>query len=214
MPDKIKTMRYGGTNDLMQTCTRCGESLDRHGIEITSDDRTEKLAKTFQGALDRAVSSGLVKGIAAARASCMVGAAIAKIGSAEYKFVAISGAAVDILNHTGANALGRDVTLIRDGDAFPLTTITGQPLTLAQPVKGTRNRDYPLGACAAQKLLMAIFRKQKQAKGKITSINMSEILWSDPSPVGHNRDWSTGEVVCSCDTCKRVVPIMLCDHTE
>ena len=41
---------------------------------------------------------------------------------------------------------------------------------------------------------------------------MAEILWSDPSESGHDWDWSTGQLVCSCDTCKQVVPMMLCQE--
>jgi len=208
-------MNYGNSNDIIQTCSRCGESLDRHGFSlIRSDDRTEKLARKLQGALDTVVKHGKLLGTDDARTTCMVGAAVAKIGSAEHVFVTISGADIGILNHISGSVLGSGVTLIKERLALPLTTIKGAPLVLVQPAPWGRNRDYLLGACAAQKLLMAIFKKQKETGGKITSINLAEILWSEPSLGGHNRDWSTGDMVCSCDTCKRVVPIMLCDQAD
>lgn len=206
-------MNYGNANDLITHCPRCGESTDRHGFGlIRSDEKTEKLAYRLQEALDRVAKSSAVKGLTPLRGTCMVGAATARIGSQDYTFATISGADIAILNQIGG--LGKDVTLIKKTTAEPLRTISGQPLSLVQPASGNRNRDYPLGACAAQKLLMAIFDQQRQSGGRISSINMAEILWSDPTNPGHNRDWSTGSVVCSCDTCKRVVPQMLCDRSE
>lgn len=208
-------MNYGNSNDIVQTCARCGESLDRHGFSlIRSDEKTEKLARKLQAALDGVVRLGKLRGTDPTRVSCMVGAASARIGSADFLFATISGGDIDILKHINGNTLGSGVTLVMEHSALPLTTITDQPLVLTQPAPWGRNRDYSLGACAAQKLLMAIFKARKNGKGKITAINMSEILWSDPSLAGHNPDWSTGSVVCSCDTCKRVVPQMLCDHAE
>jgi hypothetical protein len=209
------SMNYGNSNDIVKTCARCGESLDRHSISlIRSDDKTGRVARKLQAELDRVVKQGKLRGTDPTRVACMVGAASARIGTADYMFAAISGADIDILRHLNGNALGAGVTLVREHSALPLSTITNKPLVLTQPVPWGRNRDYPVGACAAQKLLMAIFKAQRNDKGKISAINLSEILWSNPALGSHNRDWSTGSVVCSCDTCKRVVPQMLCDLAE
>jgi hypothetical protein len=206
-------MNYGNANDLIKNCPLCARSIDKHQLSlIRSDDNTEKLAKKLQQALDGVVKGGALKGLPAPRGTCMVGAATAKIGSTVHTFATISGADTGILNLLNGNTLGGGVTLVKDASALPLTTIAGRPLTMA-PIAQGRNRDYPVGSCAAQKLLMAIFRKQS-AKAKASEIRMAEILWSDPGAGTHNRDWSTGSVVCSCDTCKRVVPAMLCDHGE
>lgn len=214
MKQTNKPMRYGNASDMLTRCPRCNESPDRHRIEIVSDERSEAIARKLQAALDQVSSSAALKGWSAPRVACMVGAAIARIGSADYRFAAISGFETEILGMIKGKPLGKDVVLVADRDARPLATIDGSALVVAQPVAGGRNRDYPVGACAAQKLLMAIFRKRQEVGGGIASINMSEILWSDPQQRGHNRDWSTGSVVCSCDTCKRVVPQMLCYHAE
>jgi hypothetical protein len=205
-------MNYGNANDLIQHCPRCAKSIDKHGIAlIRSDETTEKLAKKMQENLDAVAHRSADKGFEPMRTSTMVGAATATIGTAVYKYVTISGGATEMLAQM-AN-MGKDVEVITATTAAPLTTIRGEPLVMAPTAHG-RNRDYPVGSCAAQKMIMAIFKKAKEKKAAITAINMAEILWSDPHTAGHNRDWSTGSVVCSCDTCKRVVPAMLCDHRE
>lgn len=207
-------MNYGNTNDVITNCPRCGESTDRHGFALISSDKvTENLAMKLQGMLDGMAKNSALKGQGPLRDTCMVGAATARIGSQDFTFATISGADIAILNLLPPGQLGKDVILVKDGTAAPLETITGKPL-LPSPRKVNRGRDYLLGACAAQKLLMAIFRKQKESKGKISRISIAEILWSDPTNAGHNRDWSTGSVVCSCDTCKQVVPQMLCDRGD
>ena len=215
MKNQDANINYGNTSDVMDRCPSCGGSSDSHGIPLIRPDKeTIALAKKLQGILDGVVKGGLQKGWDPARDTCMVGAATAMIGSRKYTFAAISGADVGILNHIQGNQLGKNVTLIKAESALPLMTVEGKPLVMTQPAAWGRNRDYKLGACAAQKLVMAIFKARKEAGGKIAKINMAEILWSAPSLGGHNRDWSTGSVVCSCDTCKRVVPRMLCDRGD
>lgn len=205
-------MNYGNANDLIRFCPRCAKSIDTHGIPlIRSDEKTEKLADKMQQALSVVAKRSADKGFDPMRTSTMVGAATAKIGDATFTFVTISGASTAMLAQMAS--FGKEVTVLTDQSALPLTTILGDPLVMAPTAHG-RNRDYPVGSCAAQKLLMAIFRKAREKKAAISAINMAEILWSDPHESGHNRDWSTGSVVCSCDTCKRVVPAMLCDHRE
>jgi hypothetical protein len=207
-------MNYGGNNDVITQCPSCQKSCDTHKPFpfISSDDFTADLAGKLQTALDDSVIRGLLKGFDKSRTSCMVGAARATINSGVYTYVTISGGNLEPLQHIAS--LGKDVQVVTDVSALPLQSIAGVRLN-PNPAPNNRNRDYPVGSCAAQKLLMAIFRDADAHGGrsKITKINLAEILWSDPSNSGHNRDWSTGQLVCSCDTCKRVVPMMLC-HQE
>jgi hypothetical protein len=203
---KEKSMKYGGNNDVIgKSCPRCGQSCDRHGIQfIESNSETEKLAREMQRLLDETSKTAEKKGYELPRGTCMVGSAIALINSAVYKFVTISGANVEILNHIGS--LGSNVKIIALASALPLTTIQGETLNPA-----LINPEFPVGSCAAQKLLKEVFQRAGKGKGHtITKLNMSEILWTATRE--HNRRWSTGSVVCSCDTCKQVLPMMLCDQ--
>lgn len=212
-------MKYGGSNNRTANCPRCARSIGKHAIKfIESNDETEKLAKKAQDFLSHVVVAAAQKGFKQLRVNRegkiipgMVGAATARIGSTMYKWVTISGADTEILGQM-AN-LGGDVTVIKEPTAAPLRTILGKPLVIAPPTYGI-GRDFPVGACAAQKLVMAIFNKASETKAAIDALNMAEILWSNPLDSVHNRDWSTGSVVCSCDTCKHVLPAMLCDHEE
>ncbi|GAA6624244.1 hypothetical protein [Scytonema sp. NUACC26] len=207
-------MNYGGNNDVNNnTCPRCGKSCDTHRpfAFISSDQKTEELVRKLQGNLDEVITRALVKGFDKSRETCMVGSAIATINSRVYQYVTISGAKTELLTQMKQN-LGKDVRVITSASGLPLKTIQGKTLE-PQPIRQNRNRDYPLGSCAAQKLLMSVFNQAQSSGGadKLTKLSMAELLWCDSTTgEGHNRDWSTGEIVCSCDTCKQVIPMMLC----
>jgi hypothetical protein len=96
-----RSMKYGGNNDVIRNiCPRCGESCDKHKFPyIESNSETEKLAREMQRLLDETSKTAAQKGYELPRGTCMVGSAIALINSAVYKFVTISGANVEILNH-------------------------------------------------------------------------------------------------------------------
>jgi hypothetical protein len=204
-------MIYGNANDVITECPRCDESIDKHRFSIIRSADAERLVKDLQGKLDGVAKQTAIHGFDPARNTCMAGAAVATINDGVYKYVAISGGDTAILNHIGS--LGKDVTVVKGGTALPLSTIKGKSIARVQPAPRERDRDYPIGACAAQKLLMAVFKQADKSGGrdKITRVSLAEVLWNDPTNSGHNRDWSTGSIVCSCDTCKRVVPMMLCD---
>ncbi|RKH21378.1 hypothetical protein D7X74_01475 [Corallococcus sp. CA047B] len=225
-------MIYGGSNDILDPnsaasrirfpsngaarspyngkCPACDKSCDTHKPFpfVSSDDFTEKLAKKLQGLLDAARVRGLLKGFELSKGACMVGAARATINSKVYTWVTISGGITDMLGQFD-NTLGKDVQIVKTASALPLRNIKGTAVT-GTPVAWNRNRDYPAGACAAQKLLMEVFNQAKGTPGKISKLTLAEILWSDPAGNGHNRDWSTGQLVESCDTCKQLIPMMLC----
>lgn len=210
-------MNYGNANDVTEFCGRCGERIDKHKPFniIRSDERTEKLAKSMQKALDGVAIHAIKKGYDSGTDITMVGAATATIKNEYIEFVTVSGPGVELLSYIQGLNLGNKVKVIDVYNATPLRTLMGKPLNPTITKQG-RNRDYPIGSCAAQKLLAAIFQEaQKKGGGKfIEAINMAEILWNNPSISGHNPDWSTGQIVGSCDTCKQVAPQMLCDFVS
>ena len=221
-------MNYGGMNDILQpssttsavrfphggspykgNCPVCDGSFAKHRFSsIESDDYTTNKAKEFQRALDGVIVSGNLQGLQPARARPgMVGAARAYIDGAEFNCVTISGGDVGILKHVNGGGFG---TLIDTApDPHPIN-INDKPVTLV-PVDWGRSRDFPVGECAAQKLLMAVFKQAKSAKRglqAITKINMAEIFWRPPA--NHTGSWPTGDLAESCDTCKQILPAMLC----
>src|SRR5262249_52271160 len=141
----------------------------------------------------------------------MVGAATATIdGSRVVKVVALSGArAGDMLDLMPKN-LAKEVIIV--GDNVPVhefKTVTGEAVrpNLADIPDGF---NYPPGACAAQKVLMEIIRQAKPQPGarlRISNVRMAEIFWKTNAT---KSNWSSGEVVPSCDTRKRLVPMLLC----
>jgi hypothetical protein len=213
-------MNYGNANDVTDQCGLCNDLIDRHSRFklIRSDEYgkggAEDLVRELQKKLDGAAKSSHVRGLDLLSTMCMSGAAVATINNRVCKYVTISGVNIAVLNQIGS--LGTEVTILQVASALPLSSIGGKRIPGVQPPPWNRNRDYPIGGCAAQKLLMAIFNQADRSGGrdKITKISLAEILWVDPGNSGHNRDWSTGSIVCSCDTCKRVVPMMLCDKAE
>ncbi|GAX45912.1 hypothetical protein NIES4075_69330 [Tolypothrix sp. NIES-4075] len=210
-----KSIKYGGNNDIINTCPRCGKSCDNHKFQyIEPNEKTDLFVRKMQSSLDETSKRAALKNFDKSRDTCMVGSAIATINNGVYTYVTISGGNVALLNYINNN-FGKDVVIIDKPSALPLKTIKGQPLN-PNPTRRDRGRDYPVGSCAAQKLLMAVFEQAAKSGGydKITKLNMSELLWNDPVKGEHNRDWSTGSIVCSCDTCKQVVPMMLCDKEE
>lgn len=230
-------MNYGGTNDILDPnstvsrarfpnggerspyngkCPVCNESCDKHipFPFISSDEYTETLAKKLQDLLGDVIKDGHTRGFDPSRTSCMVGAARATINNGVSTYVTISGGNMDILNKI-KDRLGKNVQIVKTPSATPLRIIANKEISLV-PKSWNRNRDYPVGSCAAQKLLMAVFTQAKRSGGldKISKLNMAEILWCDPSGNGHNRDWSTGQIVESCDTCKQILPAMLCHVSD
>jgi hypothetical protein len=208
-------MNYGNTTKLsngvvFSECLKCCEVIDKHKIPlIQSDDATEKLARKVQQNLDGIYAEALTMGYEVG-APTMVGAAIATVGSKVVKVVALSGAnAGTVLGRMPSN-LGQDVVIVSD-NVTTFKTVTGASIQPnVAPIPGGFN--YPLGACAAQKVLMELIRQANPQGGgslKISNLHMAEIFWKTN---GRKSDWSSGDVVPSCDTCKRVVPMILCDQ--
>jgi hypothetical protein len=83
-----------------------------------------------------------------------------------------------------------------------------------QAIENTRNRtsigNQKLGSCAAQKLFQAIFEYAWKNKKRVTNIDMSEIFWQ-LSKSNKSQEYKAGELCESCDTCKKVLPQILCD---
>jgi hypothetical protein len=216
-------MKYGGRDSLSTgVCPRCSEDIDRHTIPfIESTDASLKLAEKLLTALDAVSTRGALLGLDAAAAT-MAGALITTVGSEKKQYVTVSGGGVETLKKI-KKALGAAVILITDTNACSnhpantkATDIFGVNFTptVTAAVQNSCGIGYPLGSCAAQKLLATVFRYAKDKTKKVMKLEMTEILWKDVQAEGHNRLWSTGTAVQSCDTCKRVVPQMLCTKVE
>jgi hypothetical protein len=216
-------MKYGGRDSLTGgICPRCSESIDRHTIPfIESTEASLKLAEKLLTALDAVSTRGADLGLEAAGAT-MAGSLITTVGSEKKQYVTVSGGGVETLKKV-KKSLGAGVILITDlngcsnhpantkaTDIFGVNFIP----TMTPAVQNSCGIGYPLGSCAAQKLLGTVFRYAKEKSKKVEKLEMTEILWKDVQADGHNRLWSTGTAVQSCDTCKRVVPQMLCTKVE
>lgn len=210
-----KAMNYGNDNALTGAiCLLCRDSIAKHGIgRISSSAESEELARKLQALLSRVDTKGLQKGYELPRDATMVGAAIVNYQSSVKKLVTVSGPGVELLAHIDQGKLGKGVVVVDDVNAAKrgkLLNIQGQYFTPTYGEENAQYTYYPLGACAAQKLLATIF----QDKQAIREIHMSEIFWR--SMTGNeqvslnSRQWRTGEVVPSCGTCMQVLPQMLC----
>lgn len=212
-----KTIRYGGSNDIIgSVCPRCGKSPDKHALQsIVSGEASRKLMESLQKALGDLSKEAILKGYdMPGFSSSMMGTAVATIGSEKRSYVSLSGPGVSLLPHMKKGGLGKDVYIVDAPAVVAFYDFNGKTFTPVAPIAQGRGRDYPLGSCAAQKLLSRIFQDAATAKKKVTALDMSELLWLDFAAKGHNRDWSTGSIVVSCDTCKQVVPQMLCTCSE
>lgn len=224
-------MNYGGTNDIIDNknryCPRCGKSTDTHKPFpfVSSGTATAKLLAQLQQALDDSAMTAAVKAYQTLKTTTMIGSAVATIGSSVRQYVTFSGTGVDLFAHLDRKYFGKDVILITAQNALVNNKFPNNPaackldsslpttFTPVQPVAQNRNRDYPVGSCAAPKLLAQIYNDAFAAKAQIQTVELAEILWFDTtSGGGHNRDWSTGQIVMSCDTCKQVLPQMLCSN--
>lgn len=218
-------MNYANTWKNGCTCYHCKQSIDGHAIPmIQSDDTTTALAKKMQQQLDSVVITAIAKGYILPKGAFMVGAAIATIGTAVIKVAALSGASAgDLLSYMPSNALGKDVVLI--GNNVNLTSyvnILKESLTLQiKDVNNSVNSKpplvidsvYPVGTCAAQKLVDYIVKQSGPTNDKhINKINMAEIFWR--ASADFKSPWSTGDVVPSCNTCNYVLPMMLCNYKD
>ena len=214
-------MNYGNTctlsnNVLFNQCLQCNENIDKHTISvIQSDAETVKLALKVQENLDKVYQTALTNGYKLTE-NTMVGAAIATIdGSRVVKVVALSGFDASTVLSLMPSNLGKDVVIVGGNVALgEFMTVTAEPVrpNLAPIANGF---NYLLGSCAAQKVLMEIIRQAKpQQRGgrlRISNLRMAEIFWKT---TGTKGNWSSGDVVPSCDTCKRLVPMLLCDKCD
>jgi hypothetical protein len=69
--------------------------------------------------------------------------------------------------------------------------------------------NYPVGSCAAQKLVDHVVQFAIANNKKISKINMSEIFWKTNAT---KSQWSSGTTVPSCNTCNYILPMMLCNY--
>ncbi|MGA7926592.1 MAG: hypothetical protein WCA20_11375 [Candidatus Sulfotelmatobacter sp.] len=217
-------MRYGGSDSLtLGKCPRCSESIDKHAIPfIESTPESLILCNHLLNALENVSKRGLELGKAKSTVT-MAGSLITTVGSDKRKYVTASGPGVGTLQKI-KKVLGKDVILVTDGNVSTatntkITDIFGvefTPVALAgnNTIRKPCGDSYPLGDCAAQKLLVTVFRYAKSIKQKVRKLEMTEIYWKDVQQTAHNRKWSTQVAAQSCDTCKRVLPQMLCSHVE
>ncbi|RKR83714.1 hypothetical protein BDD43_3928 [Mucilaginibacter gracilis] len=199
-------------------CTHCGNNIDKHAIPfIQSDEATNALAVKLQQQLDTVLAKAIAKGYSLPQTAVMAGAAIATVGSKVIKVAALSGAnASTILGFIQGKSLGTDVVLL--GNNVPLSdykTLLLEPLTtqintLNTGLAAIPAPTYPIGACAGQKMIQYIVNQSNPKTGRITKINMAEIFWK----TGGKSVWSTGQLVPSCNTCNRVLPMLLCNYNS
>ena len=226
-------MNYGNHNPQNNNnCYYCSNNIGKHAVNlITSDAATEKLARKLQNELDGVYKKALQKGYTLPQGTIMVGSIIAKLKDSTVKAVALSGGnAHAIMDIIGKSKLGKDVDMVSDN--VPLNaykSIIGSKLrTQVTNVNNSRvpaagvigfagvgglapiqQPNYPVGSCAAQKLIHHLVTKA--GSKKILSINMAEIFWKTN---GVQSQWSTGQVVESCNTCRYIIPMMLCNYDD
>jgi hypothetical protein len=227
-------MNYASSNPLNKSvCYHCKNRSDRHAISvIKSDDATEKLAKAMQDVLDDIYRKALLKGYDLPREgrdgenhmNVMVGAMIAEIGSQKVRAVALSGLSEGVIGAM-QGTLGKDVVMLHENvplrdfrtiineslakDAGDIQ-ISVQNMNNARAVVPMARPAFPVGTCSAQKLLHFVVKMSLMTKTKIRKINMAEIFWKADG----KSEWSTGELVPSCNTCNYMLPMMLCNYEE
>lgn len=219
---------YGGaTHDYYpdSTCPRCGASIDRHRIHsIFPSERTIHLVRTLQDLLDQVDRTSRQKGYQLPQVkdqplkTTMVGAAHAIFSNHPGQprdYVTFSGPGYLFFTLINRGRLGKKVVIVDTYSAMQGNTklygIDGVMFVPAWDAEG-----YPIGSCAAQKLMTAIFM-DVPTEGTVMEIQMSEIMWrsSQRERVPQtSRQWSSGHEVSSCITCKQVLPQMLCDKHD
>lgn len=234
-------MRYGGNSSVLVggRCPRCKQSVDKHrplggntpfvGIDATRE--AEKLVNSLGEALDKSEIKQIIDHMHnPLREATMLGAALATIGGMVHKYVTISGAVrMDILNHIDNGKLAKGVIKVTSPNAFGncLDKLPSCPEAVFRnsavgkhfkpeplSMEASAYPSYAVGACAAQKLLSRIFQDAMGDNRKITSLEMAEMMWINPGSKDARSAWSTREVVESCNTCKFILPQMLCTTLE
>ena len=220
-------MHYAYKNTSYQD--RCYHDAGSHGIQnhsismVTSNSWTEATARRLQDQLDSVYTKALQKGYAL-NGPTMVGAVRATVGSSTVMAVALSGANASAILSYIEGGLGADVAMIGN-NVVPtvFTTILGIGLTaeigcVAAALGGAAPPPacglapipaphYPVGACAGQKLIQHVVSASTTKKAPIREISMAEIFWKSSG----KSNWSTGELVPSCNTCEYVIPMLLCN---
>lgn len=231
-PAQEKDPTYGGANDVIQqTCPRCHRSTDTHRIQrIVSGEDSEGLLTRFQRTLDEVSKKSLQydnlresylkyakRQGGTVYATSMMGTAVATIGTQQKMYATLSGPGPSIiLPWITRNLLPKDLVIVDVDTALTrgkLYDIGGNQFTPVSTPQG-RGKDYGIGNCAAPKVLNQIFMDAKNAGRRVEKIELSEMFWRDFAADEYNREWRTGSIVPSCDTCKQVLPQMLCTNTD
>ncbi|MEY9211825.1 hypothetical protein NI17_008560 [Thermobifida halotolerans] len=229
-----RTQKYGGTNDVLSTCPRCERSPDTHEVRwIPSDGGSQRLLESFVRTLDdlsretmeshnlreaylALATSRTQAGEEKVYSRSMMGTAVATIGTRVRKYATLSGPGPGIflrwINHS---RLPKDLTVVDTNNALDargkIIDIRGRYFAPVHTPQ-RRDKDYPAGSCAAQKLLDQIFTEASAAGEKVGRIDLSEMFWRDFGTGERGTKWSTIDVVPSCDTCKQILPQMLCSN--
>ena len=209
-----RNVRYGGQNAKQQKCAQCEQSPDKHTIKwIESSRTTDKLMERLIDGLEKVDLKGIELGKTPEKSEIMAGALAGTIeGGKTLQYVALSGPNGALLKKVAS--LGKDVTFVL-GD---LGLTGGKSIDVRGNLfapKSAGKLPNKLGNCAAQKVLHAFFGDAKKAEKKVQKIEMTEMFWRSFTHTGEkNQKWSTIEAVESCDTCKQVVPQMLCDKVD
>jgi len=209
-------MNYANKNkNYNENCFHCNEPINSHAISlIQSSSESDALAISLQSKLDGVYKTALLKGYVLPQGQIMTGAIIATVGSAIVKAAALSGANADTIFGVMKGGLGKGVNLVGDNVSLAsYRSILDCNLTnlvrKIDKVGTVPPPSYPVGSCAAQKLVNYLVQYSLSKKMKITNISMSEIFWKTNST---KSNWSTGETVPSCNTCQYVLPMMLCNY--
>ncbi|WP_049560097.1 hypothetical protein [Nonomuraea sp. SBT364] len=219
------TTLYGGSDSLINhgRCARCEQPIDRHKVPYIRPDGSAALLDSFKDAVYRLARSVLQKSGPALPPATMMGAAVASFKSQKMLYVTISGdSAGKILPNIDRKGLPKETIFVQDTTVLvngKLLGIKGQPFTPAvlswrDSADIRQERYFTPGQCAAQKLLSQIFTTTKQRGAAPECISLAETFFRDyPSDSG-KRIWDTADFAESCDTCKQVLPQMLCDLAD
>src|SRR5688572_25173750 len=163
-------IRYGGANRFFENsmCPLCQKSVDKHRIpSIYPSGYTTELAVKVQGLLDKVDMTSILKGYGLGTKATMVGAAHAKFSDSTVNdYVTVSGGGAVLLALIDQGKLGKitKITIITDLTAIAPKTTTQRGIFLYRidgqtflPSLQEEHLEYPLGSCAAQKLLAQIF---------------------------------------------------------
>lgn len=214
-------MNYANANRCNgDRCNHCENVIAKHKINIIrSDDETTALARQLQAQLDKSYVKALENGYpfpgidnGSPNSVIMTGAITATVGSRKIQAVALSGYNAERFISIMDKPFGKNVEVLgQNVDPSVFQSILG--ISISKEVNQLRRLQipypaYPVGSCAGQKLLNYVVQYAIGQDQRIAKIRMAEIFWK----TGGTSDWSTGDLVPSCNTCNYILPMILCNY--